>query len=381
MKEQLGNAKGPSKLKTEMEAAKAKLLPKPHVRVLTDNAEPSTAYLQRRGDPVDYGEVVEPGVPHVLQNAALKPYQPISPFAGASGRRLALANWLTQPNHPLTARVAVNQLWLRHFGRGLVPTVSNFGHSGIAPGNQELLDWLATEFVESGWSMKKMHRLMVTSSAYRQTSQVDEKLAAADPDNALVSRMQLHRMDAETLYDSLLTATGRMDGSLFGKPSDVTVTPDKEVIVKPGKDGFRRSIYVLHRRQTPMSLLDAFDEPAMTPNCTERRRSNVATQALHMMNGSMTWELARYMAGRVIDEAGADSGKQIDAIYLRAYSRHATAVESAMAAEAIAAFRKQWPARLASDNDAAPRSEQANWLAVANYCHAILNSAEFSFID
>ena len=369
------------KLRTDLDAAKAKLLPKPHVRVLTDNEEPSITYLQRRGDPVDYGEVVDAGPPTVLQNAALKPYRIAPPFAGASGRRLALANWLTQPNHPLTARVAVNQLWLRHFGRGIVPTVSNFGHSGTPPSHPELLDWLATEFVQSGWSMKAMHRLMVTSAAYRQTSAISESLAAADPDNVLLSRSQLHRMDAETLYDSLLTVTGRLDPALFGSPSEVTITPDKEVIVKAGKSGFRRSIYVLHRRQTPMSLLDAFDEPAMTPNCTERRRSNVATQALHMMNGSITWELARYMAGRVIDEAGAEPQKQIDAIYLRAYSRHASPDEIRLGTEAVASFRKQWPARLTADNDAAPRSDSANWLAVANYCHAILNSAEFSFID
>jgi hypothetical protein len=368
-------------LQTELNASKARLFPKPHVRVLTDNAEPSVSYLLRRGDPVDYGEVVEAGVPAVLQSAALKPYQPVSPFEGASGRRLALAKWLTQPDHPLTARVAVNQLWMRHFGRGIVATVSNFGHSGAPPSDQELLDWLATEFVARGWSMKAMHRLMVTSEAYRQSSQVNAALMATDPDNVLVSRMPLRRMDAETLYDSLLTATGRMDAKEFGAPTEVTITPDKEVIVKPGKDGFRRAIYVLHRRQTPMSLLDAFDEPIMTPNCTERRRSNVATQALHMMNGTMTWDLAKYMAGRVIDEADGSRGKEIEVIYLRAYSRKPTAEEVKIGMEAIAEFEKQWPARLESDHDAAPRSGSANWLALANYCHAILNSAEFSFID
>lgn len=303
------------------------------------------------------------------------------PFDGATGQRLALAKWLTQPNHPLTARVAVNQLWMRHFGRGIVATVSNFGHSGAALSDQDLLDWLATEFVERGWSMKAMHRLMVTSEAYRQTSKVDADLIAADPDNVLVSRMPLRRMDAETLYDSLLTATGRLDPESFGAPTEVTITADKEVIVKPGKNGFRRSIYVLHRRQTPMSLLDAFDEPIMTPNCTERRRSNVATQALHMMNGSMTWDLARYMAGRVIDESDGVRAKQIELIYLRAYSRRPTAEEMKIGIEAIETFQRQWPARLSSDNDPAPRAESANWLAVANYCHAILNSAEFSFVD
>jgi mono/diheme cytochrome c family protein len=373
--------KAPEKaLETDLSAARQKLMPKPNVRILTDNAEPSVSYLLRRGDPVDYGEVVEANVPAVLQNAALKPYKVESPFEGSTGRRLALAKWLTQPNHPLTARVAVNQLWMRHFGRGIVSTVSNFGHSGAPPSDQELLDWLATEFVRTGWSMKSMHRLMVTSEAYRQSSQVDAALAAADPDNVLVSRMPLRRMDAETLYDSLLTATGRLDAKLFGSPAEVTITPDKEVIVKPDRDGFRRAIYVLHRRQTPMSLLDAFDEPIMTPNCTERRRSNVATQALHMMNGSMSWDLARYMAGRVVDET-QDRAKQIQIVYLRAYSRPPTAEEVKIGLEAIAGFEKQWPARLASDNEAAPRVESANWLALANYCHAILNSAEFSFID
>ncbi len=368
-------------LQAEVTTVRGKLKPKPNVRILTDNEEPSVSYLQRRGDPVDYGESVDAGVPTVLQNAALKPYEIVSPFPGATGRRLALAKWLTQPNHPLTARVAVNQLWMRHFGRGIVATVNNFGHAGAAPSNQELLDWLATEFVDKGWSMKQMHRLMVTSTAYRQSSAMSPELSAADPDNVLVSRMPLRRMDAETLYDSLVTAAGRMDPALFGRFQDVSVTADKEVIVKADKSGFRRAIYVLHRRQTPMSLLDAFDEPAMTPNCPQRRQSNVATQALHMMNGSMTWELAQYMAGRVIEESDGIRAKQVESVYLRAYSRRPSAEETKLGVEAIEEFRKQWPERLAADASPAPRNDQANWLAVANFCHAVLNSAEFSFID
>ncbi len=134
-------------LQKELSATKNKLHPKPNVRILTDNPSTSVSFLLRRGDPVDYGEVVDAGVPTVLQNAALKSYAVVPPFEGATGRRLALANWLAQPNHPLTARVAVNQIWMRHFGRGIVATVSNFGHSGAPPSDQELLDWLATEFV------------------------------------------------------------------------------------------------------------------------------------------------------------------------------------------------------------------------------------------
>jgi hypothetical protein len=320
-------------------------------------------------------------VPTVIQNAALKPYAPASPFPGASGRRLALARWLTQPNHPLTARVAVNQIWSRHFGRGMVPTVSNFGRSGMPPSHPELLDWLATEFVARGWSMKQLHRSIVTSQAYRQTSRVDAARLAADPENILLSRMPLQRMDAETLYDSLITVVGRLDPAMFGAPAAIDIRPDKEVVVKPSTAGFRRAIYVLHRRQTPVSLLDAFDQPPMTPNCTERRRSNVSTQALHMMNGSMSWDLARYMAGRVIDEAGGDPARQVEAVYLRAYARRPTPSEIDLGVTVIADFQKQWPARLAADNSDAPRAANAQWLGLANYCHTILNSAEFSFID
>ena len=114
--------------------------------------------------------------------------------------------------------------------------------------------------------MKKLHRLIVTSQAYRQTSQVTERVLEADPDNALLSRMPLLRMDAETLYDSMMVASGRLDATMFGKPADIEVRPDKEVIVKAAKAGYRRAIYVLHRRQTPLSLMDAFDQPPMTPN-------------------------------------------------------------------------------------------------------------------
>lgn len=368
-------------LQKEMEELRRKLKAKPHVRILNDNPEPSQFFLLRRGDPVGFGEPVDAGVPTLFDMPGLEPYSPQAPFPGTSGRRLALAKWLTQPNHPLTARVAVNQMWMRHFGSGIVPSVANFGRSGMAPTHPELLDWLATEFIARGWSMKQMHRLMVTSEAYRQTSRIPDVANTADPDNALLSRMPLRRMDAETLFDSLVTVAGRLDATAFGPAAEVEVRADKEVTVKATPAGYRRAIYALHRRQTPVSLLEAFDQPAMTPNCTERRRSNVATQALHMMNGSMTWDLAKYMAGRVIDESEGDRAKQVERIYLRAYARKPSPDELRVGLDALAEFRKQWPARLQTDASEAPRTWQAEWLALANYCHAVLNSAEFSFID
>ena len=245
-------------------------------------------------------QAVEPGVPSVLK-VGLRPYEIKTPYEGAesSGRRLALARWLTQPNHPLTSRVLLNQLWMRHFGRGIVASPANFGRSGLPPSHPELLDWLATEFVESGWSIKHMHRLMMTSTAYRQTSQTSEALEAADPENELLSRMPLRRMDAETLYDSILRVSGRLDEEMYGPPSKLEIKENKEVVAEGSSNGFRRSLYVTQKMQKPLTLLDAYDLPRMTPNCIERRQSQVPTQALQMMNGTDVWEHSRYMAGKI----------------------------------------------------------------------------------
>ena len=365
-------------VQAEINRLKGKLKPKPHVRVLMDTGgEPSAFYLLRRGDPLTPGEYVTPGVPSVLK-AGLEPYRVEPPWPGSasSGRRLALARWLTQPNHPLTARVAVNHLWLRHFGRGLVASPSNFGRSGAPPSHPELLDWLATEFVRQGWSLKAIHRLMLTSSAYRQASTL-EAPPAADPDNVLLSRMPLRRMDAESLYDSVLRVTGRLDAKMFGAPAEIEIKPDKEVVVKGEKAGFRRAIYVLHRRQTPVTMFEVFDQPPMTPNCVERRQSNVATQALQMMNGTLLWDHARYLAGRLVDEGG-DVAAQA---YQRILSRNPSPDEARDAQASLSEFTRIWEEKLKSDNTEAPVALTARWQALATLCHTLLNSAEFAYVD
>jgi len=342
----------------------------------------SGSYLLQRGDPLTPVQAVEPGVPSVLK-VGIKPYEIKTPYEGAdsSGRRLALAKWLTQPNHPLTARVLVNQLWMRHFGRGIVASPSNFGRSGTPPSHPELLDWLATEFVQNGWSIKHMHLLMITSAAYRQSSQTSETLLAADPENALLSRMPLRRMDAETLYDSILRVSGRLDEEMYGPPSKLDVKDNKEVVAKASENGFRRSLYVTQKMQTPLTLLDAFDLPRMTPNCVERRQSQVPTQALQMMNGTDVWEHSRYMAGRLMDEIGTDPDEQVEAVFLRTLSRRPSHEEKEDSLVALKTFGEMWPTRLAKDRDPAPVGWKSRWLALASFCHTMLNSAEFSFID
>ncbi len=362
---------------------KGKRAPEPGIRALVDmGGEPSASYLLLRGEAMSPGRPVEPSVPAVLEGH-IEPYEirPSWPGADSSGRRLALARWLTQPRHPLTARVMVNRMWMRHFGRGIVATPDNFGRAGAAPSHPELLDWLATEFVRSGWSVKHMHRLMVTSRAYRQASRKADEIVSADPENALLSRMPLRRMQAEQLYDSILRVTGRLDPTRFGPATALDVKETGEARAAGSPAGYRRSIYTLRKPRTPITLLEAFDEPAMTPNCIVRNQSNVPTQALQLMNSGWMWELSRYMAGRIIDGTGSDPAQQVRAVYARALSRQPSEFELRESLAALEELRGHWTARLKHDRRDAPIESTARWLALANVSHTVLNSAGFAFID
>jgi hypothetical protein len=375
--------------KTELEnankaitQAKKKLKEKPQIRALYEmGGDASPAYLLRRGDAQSIGEAVQPGTPSVLKTG-LSPYKVVSQWKDASGRRLALARWLVQPNHPLTARVMVNRIWMHHFGRGLVASPSNFGRNGVPPSHPDLLDWLATEFVRTGWSLKAMHKLMMTSAAYRQSSQLNLEGRPADVENILLSRMPLRRMDAEQLYDSVLEVTGRRDDTRFGPPVQVEAQPGGEIVAKgSNKAGWRRAIYTLQRRTTPMTMLDVFDLPPMSPNCIERSSSTVPTQALQLMNSRAIRDHARYWAGRLIDEFDNNEEQQIEHAYLRALSRRPTSTEIKQAMEEISKLTTYWETHLKSENEEAPRAAAARWSALASFCHALLNSAEFAYID
>ncbi len=371
------------KTKTSINELKKKLLPTPAVRALFDmGGEPSPAYVLKRGEANSIGERVYPGVPEIISKG-LPPFKPIPPSGTdikTSGNRLALARWITHPDHPLTARVMVNRIWMHHFGRGIVATPENFGRMGSAPSHPKLLDWLATEFVARGWSIKAMHRLMMTSTAYRQSSRLTPS-NRQDSENLLWSRMSMQRMDAEVLFDSMLRATDRLDPQLFGPPVEIEKLPSGEVIPKASKQGWRRAIYIQKRRLTPVTLFDVFDAPRMAPNCIERRHSNVAPQALQMMNGSMTRELARYLAGRLIDEFSDDSEKQVLQLYVRTLSRLPTEEEKVVALESLSTLYREWEGHWQIENDAAPRQLTARWSSLSSLCHALLSSAEFVYIN
>ena len=353
-------------------------MPEPRIRALWSRGEPSPSYVLYRGDYRTPGRPVDPGVLSVLTDgktrfAARPPWK----NAKSTGRRLAFARWLTRPEHPLTARVMVNRIWQHHFGSGIVRTPGNFGKAGARPTHPELLDWLATEFVRSGWSVKSLHRRIVTSSTYRQRSQVTDDSFRLDRDGSLLSRMPLRRMEAEVLRDTLLFVAGRLDETPYGPADAVDVRGDGLVTSKSSQRGWRRSIYVLQRRTQIPTLLENFDYPQMGPNCIQRGEALVAPQALHLMNDKMVHQLAEHFADRVWDEAGKDASARVEQVYLRAFGRRPTGDERAVAVDALAQLTDRWMEKNGSDKDETAAARHA----LITYCHAVMNLAEFLYVD
>jgi len=360
----------------KVEALGDKMLPSAEILALWDRGDPSPTFIYSKGDSSKPGRVVGPGVLSVLTDKHT-PFVVTPPWNGAkkTGRRLALARWLTRPGHPLTARIMVNRIWKHHFGRGLVATLDNFGRTGARPTHPELLDWLAREFVHRGWSVKAMHRLLMTSAVYRQSSARRPELEAKDPENHLLARMPMKRLEAEAIYDSLLQVAGRLDERCFHVPDPVDVRPDGLVTPVASPRGYRRSIYVQQRRKEVPTLLESFDFPQMTPNCIERVPSTVATQALALMNGGLSRELASSFARRIAREAGTDPARQVERIYLTALSRPATPEEKRVCIDALAQLTRTWA------NETGTKKDSPSERALVTFCHAILNSAAFLSVD
>ncbi|HCE05686.1 MAG TPA: hypothetical protein DEQ62_05080, partial [Verrucomicrobiales bacterium] len=223
MEEQFKTIKGKERgeLKKKIDALKAKKKSIPLIRALWDRGESSPTYVSLRGNPGSPGPLVKAALPAVFSE---KPFKPAAVVGGnKTGNRLALAQWIASPEHPLTARVWVNRVWKHHFGRGIVSSLDNFGKIGAPPTHPALLDWLAREMVENRWSTKHLHRLICTSAAYRQSSLKTETAAQLDPENYLLSRMPMRRLDAEELHDGLIAITGRLNPRQGGKPDKVQV--------------------------------------------------------------------------------------------------------------------------------------------------------------
>ena len=354
----------------------AKILPEPGIQALWDRGEPSPTYIYQRGEPGVSGHLVQAGAPAVLTDGTT-PLKIKPPWPGAkqTGRRLALARWVTRDDHPLTARVMVNRIWKHHFGTGIVKSVGNFGHTGSRPSHPELLDWLAVEFVKQGWSMKAMHRLMMTSRTYMQSSTIagfGSPNAESFGLDSQFSSMPLQRMDAEVLRDTVLFVASRLDLTQFGRPDAVTVRPDGLVTSSENEKGWRRSVYVQQRRKEIPTILETFDLPQMNPNCLQRPESTVAQQALHLMNNAMIDQLADAFAQRVLNEVSDDLSRQVDRVHLIALSRPPDAEEKQIGMDALTRMTELWQAE---------NQTNAPQRALATYCHTMLNSAAFLYID
>ncbi len=367
-----------------LEAGKVLL---PRVRALTDT-EPTADpyYLLKRGEAYNRGGEVLPDVPAVLSaSGGTSPMAIAPPWPGApsTGRRLAFARWLTRPDHPLTARVFVNRVWQQHFGNGLVATPDDFGRTGAAPTHPELLDWLATEFVRRGWSIKAMHTLIVTSTAYRQSSRKSPELAAADPRDELLGRFPFRRLDAEAIHDSILAIAGSLNLTMYGPASEVAVDPEGQVVARDAAEHRRRGVYMLHRRSQPLTVIDTFDAPRMTINCVKRRGSTVASQALLMLNSEWILAQAERTAGRLRDEAGTDPARQVDLAYRLVFARHPARNETERALEFLAGQARARAARspAANTQPAGPARDAASRLALADFCLVLLNAPEFLYVD
>jgi hypothetical protein len=340
--------------------------------------------LFARGDFKLPKQEVAPGDLSVL-GAAAAVIPSRAPGLPTSGRRLAYARHLTSGRHPLTARVLVNRFWLHHFGRGLVGTPGDFGVMGEKPSHPELLDWLASEFVEGGWRLKRLHRLMVTSTAYRQVSTRRARLDRLDPDNRLLGRMSVRRMEAEVVRDALLAVGGRLVNKLGGPP--VPVSPDEAgqiilavdtrdgaarptgKVVPLGEEEFRRSVYVQVRRSMPLSVLEPFDLPGLSPNCERRTSSTVATQALVMLNNSFVVEQAGVIGARAEREAGASPAAQVRWLWMAALGRQPEPIELARSLGFLAGEPEEKPQAMPSSTP------------ITRLTHALVASNAFLYVE
>jgi hypothetical protein len=274
----------------------------------------------------------------------------ITPTATSTGRRTALAKWITRADNPLTTRVIVNRIWQYHFGRGLVATSSDFGHLGTPPSHPELLDWLARRFVADGWSFKKLHRLIMTSATYRQSAlrETPEVARMKDPDARWLWRFGTHRLEAEQIRDAMLAVSGELQPASGGPSVDDSVP--------------RRSIYTKVLRNHPDPVLEAFDAPESFGSICTRNCTTTATQSLLMINGDWPLKRAAAFAKRVKhDAAGGDPKALLETAYRLAYARSPSADELQSGTE----FLKS------GDLDQ----------TLTDFCHVLLNSNEFLYVD
>ncbi|MGY8769129.1 MAG: PSD1 and planctomycete cytochrome C domain-containing protein [Pirellulales bacterium] len=363
-----------------------------YLRALTTTDSSVTApqtLIFYQGDHTQPREKVQPGFLSYLDPNPAKIALPLS--GKTTGRRLALARWITSPKNPFTARVMVNRIWQQYFGHGIVATPNDYGYSGARPTHPELLDWLATELINSGWSLKHIHRIIVQSATYRQASQMRSAAHTVDPENKFLWRQNVRRITAETLRDAMLITSGRLLPLKSGPPKWPPV-PDEILLAQPaileaikGKDDGRqqnwysdpvestyvRSIFLIQKRSVPLPFLQPFDLPDTTTSCAQREVTTVAPQALNLLNSPFAIQMANSLAKRVELEAGPSQTQQIErAIWLTLLrAPHDDEITDCLE---LLQRHTELHAQLA---------ESAPHAALIDLCRTLLNINEFVYID
>ena len=330
------------------------------------------AFVRIRGEFDRFGEMVRPGFLSAIVGSHDPARPRIDKFGNLEKFRIGLAEWIASPENPLTPRVMVNRIWQYHFGQGIVRTANNFGRNGTGATHPELLDWLATQFIENKWSIKAMHRLIVNSATYRQRSDdASPEAARVDPQNRLFSRMNRRRLEGEAVRDSILAVSGRLNPEMGG-PAIYPPLPEgmeDRTFYKhsrfwepsDGPESRRRSVYIFNRRQLDFPLLAALDAPVFSSPNEQRAVSTTPLQALLLLNGRLVNDEALHFARRIKDVAGSDPKAQVQEAFQRALTRLPTADELREALDFLAG---------------APADE-----ALPDLCRVLYNLNEFVYVD
>jgi len=363
-------------LRKELSALEQRFPALSQAQTIASEEKPRQTYIYRRGDFKRPGRPVDPGMPAFLYKA---PDSPLPP-------RLKLAKWLVTEENPLTARVMVNRFWQELFGRGIVATAENFGTQGERPSHSELLDWLAFQFRDQGWGVKRSIRTIVLSATYRQSSETRQHLEKRDPENVLLARQSRLRLSAEPIRDSALAVSGLLDRVVGGKSVRPTLPEGARLlqsqwVESEGRERYRRGLYIQYQRMAPYPFMANFDAPAAYSPVCRRGRSNTPLQALNLLNDPVFFEAARALAVRVLTEASADQQDRLDHAFQICLARTPDPIERDGLLLAIRQQQEilaQEPelAELMFPNDLAgiPKMEVAAWVGASRI---LLNLDEF----
>ena len=387
------------KQKAEVTKVRETKPPKRLVRVATEQPDvvPVSAVLFR-GNPNSPGEKVQPGELAVLSQAGKAPVLPVNESTRTTtGRRIAYASHLTSGQHPLTARVFVNRIWQHHFGQGIVDTPGDFGLNGEPPSHPELLDWLAADFVKHGWDQKRLHRMILLSTVYQQSARRTPELDAIDPENRLLARANLRRLEAEAVRDFILATTGDLNLESGGPSIPVTTNAEGKVVIGVTKirDGlaagvrgqneaaYRRSAFIESNRSLPLNMLATFDLPEMKPNCDRRRSTTVATQSLWFLNDDQIIGLTGGLADRLFTNHPTEADQRLDALFRKLFATAPTDEEqqylSSFLERQEELFRAdpnaEWQKKIKAQPDAPARR------SLAALAQVLMASNRFLYID